>query len=124
MSEDPQNVTVTHDPAAGTKVVRVSGDIDHENSPRLADALRVPDRAPVSRTVVDLSCLRFADSSVLHVLLQAQRAHLARGALMVVAGPLSDTVRRLFDVTGTAGYFIRTDDVHAALDLPVRPGER
>ncbi|MFF2364447.1 STAS domain-containing protein [Streptomyces sp. NPDC058122] len=110
--------TVTRGAAQDAFVVRVGGDIDHESAFRLEEALSLADRTGPERTVVDLSGTDFADSSILHVLLEAQRAHRARSTLMVVCGPFSDIVRRLFDVTGTEGFFVLADSVAAALELP------
>ncbi|MFD8738758.1 STAS domain-containing protein [Streptomyces sp. NPDC059618] len=115
---DRPEATVTRRTARQAVVVRVGGDIDHASAFRLEEALSLADRAGPERTVVDLSGTGFADSSILHVLLEAQRAHRARGTLMVVCGPFGDVVRRLFDVTGTEGYFVLADSVGAALDLP------
>ncbi|MET7982044.1 MULTISPECIES: STAS domain-containing protein [unclassified Streptomyces] len=117
MSDGPE-ATVTHGTVGDAFVVRVGGDIDHESAFRLEEALSLSHRAAPERTVVDLSGTGFADSSILHVLLEAQRAHRARGTLMVVCGPFGDTVRRLFDVTGTEGFFVLADSVGAALELP------
>ncbi|MEV6197215.1 STAS domain-containing protein [Streptomyces sp. NPDC051920] len=115
---DGLEATVTHGAAEDAFVVRVGGDIDHASAFRLEEALSLADRAGPERTVVDLSGTDFADSSILHVLLEAQRAHRARGTLMVVCGPFSDIVRRLFDVTGTDAFFVLADSVGAALELP------
>ncbi|MFD9466551.1 STAS domain-containing protein [Streptomyces sp. NPDC060027] len=115
---DGLEATVTHGAAQDAFVVRVGGDIDHESAFQLEGALDQAQRAGSTRTVVDLSETAFADSSILHILLEAQRAHRARGTLMVVCGPLSDIVRRLFDVTGTEGFFVLADSVQAALELP------
>ncbi|MDF3301238.1 STAS domain-containing protein [Streptomyces tropicalis] len=99
-------------------VVQVGGDVDSESAPRLARALKAGLRAGTARSVVDLSGTTFADSAILHALLEAQRAHRARGLLMVVAGPFGDSVERLFGVTGTAGYFVLAEDVEAAMEVP------
>ena len=115
---DGLEATVTHGAAQDAFVVRVGGDIDHESAFQLEEALDQAQRSGSARTVVDLSETAFADSSILHILLEAQRAHRACGALMVVCGPFSDIVRRLFDVTGTEGFFVLTGSVQAALELP------
>ncbi|MFI0961193.1 STAS domain-containing protein [Streptomyces sp. NPDC021080] len=115
---DGAEATVTHGAARDAFVVRVGGDIDHESAFRLEEALGLAYRTGPERTVVDLSETGFADSSILHVLLEAQRAHRARGTLMVICGPFGDIVRRLFDVTGTGGFFVLADSVGAALELP------
>ncbi|MEU1042392.1 STAS domain-containing protein [Streptomyces sp. NPDC005551] len=116
---DELEATVTHGSAQDSFVVRVGGDIDYASASRLEDALDLAHRVGAPRAIVDLSGTDFADSSILHVLLAAQRAHRARGMLMVVAGPFSETVSRLFDVTGTAGFFVLADSVQAAMDLPL-----
>jgi anti-sigma B factor antagonist len=115
---DELEATVTHASAPDSFVVRVGGDIDHASASKLKEALDLAHRVDAPRAIVDLSGTDFADSSILHVLLAAQRAHRARGRLMIVSGPFSDTVRRLFDVTGTAGFFVLADDVQAAMALP------
>ncbi|MFI7277022.1 STAS domain-containing protein [Streptomyces sp. NPDC049879] len=110
--------------AGGVLVVRVLGEIDAESATGLEEALAVSGPAAARRTVrtvVDLSETDFADSRVLHVLLTAERAHRAAGGRMVVAGPFGETVRRLFEVTGTAGYFTLADTVEAALTELDRP---
>ncbi|MEW2062792.1 MULTISPECIES: STAS domain-containing protein [unclassified Streptomyces] len=63
--------------------------------------------AATSETRLDLSGLEFADSSLLHLLLDAQRVHRARDARLVLAGALQPVVERLFAVTGTTAFFVR-----------------
>ncbi|MEU1203593.1 STAS domain-containing protein [Streptomyces sp. NPDC005813] len=121
---DELQATVTHGAAQDAFVVRVGGDIDYESAPRLEEALGEAHRVGASRTVVDLSGVAFADSSVLHVLLEAQRAHRSRETAMLVCGPFSDIVRRLFEVTGTEDFFVLVDSVQAALALPDPATER
>ncbi|MFC4031109.1 STAS domain-containing protein [Streptomyces polygonati] len=97
-------------------VVRVQGDIGHEAAPELAAALTAAEEVEAARTVVDLRATAFADSSILHVLLEAQRRHRARQRRMVLAGPFSGSLARLFEVTGTAGFFVIACSMSAALD--------
>ncbi|MFF3653077.1 STAS domain-containing protein [Streptomyces sp. NPDC002181] len=106
-------VTTTTD--RGVAVVSLCGDIDEEHAPALARALAGTAVNGLVRTVVDLSRTRFADSSVLHALFDAQRAHRAAGEVLVLAGPLQAAVRRLFEVTGAASAFRMADSVEAAL---------
>ncbi|MFF7331174.1 STAS domain-containing protein [Streptomyces sp. NPDC090306] len=123
MSDERQAV-VTYHAEREAFVVRVGGDIDSESAPQLAQALDAAERAVSVRTVVDLSGTEFADSSVLHVLLAARQEHEERGALMVVAGPFNESIERLFDVTGTAGFFVLADSVAAAMEVPQAVTER
>lgn len=98
-------------------VVRATGALDSENVAALdAELAGAAELAGQSRTVVDLSGLEFADSSVLHVLLDAQRRHRANGRQLVVCGPLGPVVDRLFSVTGTTEFFALTADVDAAVN--------
>lgn len=99
----------------GVLIVRVRGGIGFDHAGELKRALTKARRRDTSRTVVDLSGLMFADSTLLHVLLGAQREHRAEGLPMVVAGPLSPTVRRLFEVTGTADFFTMAPSLDAAV---------
>ncbi|MEU8778121.1 STAS domain-containing protein [Streptomyces sp. NPDC048606] len=96
-------------------VISLRGEVDEDHAPRLAGALaQAASRGP-GRTVVDLSRTRFADSSVLHALLDAQRAHTAAGATLVLAGPFHTAVRRLFEVTGSASVFRMADSLETAM---------
>ncbi|AZS89242.1 STAS domain-containing protein [Streptomyces griseoviridis] len=116
--------TVTCDPEDDSVVVRVRGDIDAESAPLLKEALRTARRSPSVCTVVDLSATEFADSSILHVLLEEQETHRLAGRPMVVAGPFNESIERLFEVTGTTGYFVFTDDVTTATEAPRAVTER
>ncbi|MGW2224296.1 STAS domain-containing protein [Streptomyces formicae] len=98
-------------------VVTVSGSLDADNVGELEEALARACETPgaLSRTVLDLSALDFADSSVLHVLLESQRQHRSSGKRLVVCGPYRPVVHRLFDVTGTAAFFELAGDLDTAL---------
>ncbi|MFE9796055.1 STAS domain-containing protein [Streptomyces goshikiensis] len=99
----------------GASVVRLRGDLGEESAPDLTQALAAAAAQGASRTVVDLSEAEFADSSVLHALLDARSAHGAAGVALVLAGPLQVAIRRLFEVTGTAAAFRITDSLETAL---------
>lgn len=116
--------TVTCHPERGGVVVRVRGDIDAESAPLLAAALRSARRSDSLRTVVDLSATEFADSSILHVLLEEREAHREAGRPMMVAGPFNESIERLFEVTGTIGFLVLTDDVATAMEAPRAVTER
>ncbi|MFE3628869.1 STAS domain-containing protein [Streptomyces goshikiensis] len=99
----------------GVSVVRLRGDLGEESVPDLAQALATAVAQGASRTVIDLSQAEFADSSVLHALLDARNAHGAAGVALVLAGPLQVAIRRLFEVTGSAPAFRMTDSLESAL---------
>ncbi|WP_369217865.1 STAS domain-containing protein [Streptomyces flavofungini] len=98
-------------------VVSVTGSLDadnvHDLEQELAGSAESEGRAEA--TVIDLSALEFADSSVLHALLAAQRRHKALGKRLVLCGPFRPVVHRLFDVTGTAEFFDMAEDIGTVL---------
>ncbi|MCX5411864.1 STAS domain-containing protein [Streptomyces sp. NBC_00059] len=115
MSADELHVVVetTDD---GVVVIRVRGSLDGwSGSSGLVEALEKAARSRGRLTVADLSRLEFADSTGLHALLNAQRRHTESGVRLVLAGPFGTGVRRLFEVSGTAGAFSFADTVDAAL---------
>ncbi|MFD3940849.1 STAS domain-containing protein [Streptomyces sp. NPDC058611] len=100
----------------GITVVRVHGDLDDGTTPALTRALTAAAAdSGCSRTVVDLSPVGFADSSALHALLAAHRAHTATGTTLVLAGPVQTGVSRLFEVTGTGPVFRWADSVRQGM---------
>ncbi|WP_322871679.1 STAS domain-containing protein [Streptomyces goshikiensis] len=99
----------------GASVVRLRGDLGEESVPDLAQAFAAAVAQGASRTVVDLSEAEFADSSVLHALLDARKAHRAAGVALILAGPLQVAIHRLFEVTGSAAAFRMTDSLESAL---------
>ncbi|MER7826295.1 STAS domain-containing protein [Streptomyces sp. NPDC096097] len=106
-------VTTTID--RGIALVSLRGEIDEDHAPTLARAFTQTAASGLALTVVDLSRMRFADSSVLHALFDAQRAHRAAGVALVLAGPLQAAVRRLFEVTGAAPAFRMADSLETAM---------
>ncbi|GGQ19479.1 hypothetical protein GCM10010215_50180 [Streptomyces virginiae] len=112
MGEEPVVTTTTERDAT---VISLRGEVDEDNAPSLADALAQAAADGLPRTVVDLSGTPFVDSSVLHALLDAQRAHADAGSVLVLAGPLHTAVRRLFEVTGAAAAFRMADSLATAM---------
>ncbi|MFE3518160.1 STAS domain-containing protein [Streptomyces sp. NPDC059166] len=100
----------------GVVLIRVRGSLDGwSGHSELVEALDGAAGRGGRLTVADLSRLEFADSTGLHVLLNAQRRHTATGVRLVLAGPLDTGLRRLFEVSGTLGAFTFADTVDAAL---------
>lgn len=110
MSDEPEVLTAV---AAGVRIVRVSGEFDFDTAEEFARALTpLPHDAPAG-TVLDLSQVTFADSSFLHVLLQAESQHRAAGIPLFLSQP-NPSVVRLLEVTDTARSFTLVDSVSAA----------
>jgi anti-anti-sigma factor len=93
-ADDAFSVTLTNE---GDLFVHVGffGDLDVVARPRAEAALRLAERQTEGTVVADLSGLRFADSTVVHVISAAVQR--MRGRLIVLRGPAQ--VQRLFDLT-------------------------
>ncbi|APU38569.1 MULTISPECIES: STAS domain-containing protein [unclassified Streptomyces] len=110
-----EEAVVTTTTTRDATVIRLRGEVDEDSAPSLVGALARAAACGLPRTVVDLSGTPFVDSSVLHALLDAQRAHADAGSVLVLAGPLHTAVRRLFEVTGTAAAFRTADSLATAM---------
>ncbi|MFH7597367.1 STAS domain-containing protein [Streptomyces racemochromogenes] len=87
-------------------VVTVTGELDMDTGPHLAeaaDAIDLPGRA----LALDLSAVTFVDSCGLHVLLALRRRATLAGATPALAH-LPDQALRLLDLTGTRRLFTLT----------------
>ena len=103
-------LSVESSTADGSYVLRVTGEIDRSNSDLLAVCMTEAEASRAPQIVVDLSRLRFMDSSGLRVLLgAAERGRVGGyGDRLSLVAP-SRGVRRVIELTGTAAY------------LPLRP---
>ncbi len=82
----------------GRTVIRIRGEIDMATCERLRDAIE-PFMAPEQSIVLELSEVRFMDSSMLNVLVQARGRLTADGGSLVLRNP-SQAARRLLSVAG------------------------
>ncbi|MEU1125144.1 STAS domain-containing protein [Streptomyces sp. NPDC005899] len=99
----------------GTRIIVCTGELDVNGEPLLRQALDTALRDGVARTVVDLSGVSFADSSMLNTLVRAHtRQH------MILAGPLTRQVARLLQVSGTDQLFTIAADGAVPTDRPTR----
>lgn len=96
-------------------VLEVVGEIDADTVEALEEGMDRAWEASAPVTVVDLSRIRFADSSLLNLLLEAQARYTAAGRRLAVAGPFHDAVRRLFDITGTAAHLPLAENARTAV---------
>jgi stage II sporulation protein AA (anti-sigma F factor antagonist) len=101
---DEATFSLAEDPGGdGERVIRLRGELDIESAPDLERVL-LRSRPAGQRVVVDLTELKFMDSTGLRVLLRA-RAAADEGRWEINLRNVPPTIRRLFDMTG----------VHAAL---------
>ncbi|GAA2974815.1 STAS domain-containing protein [Streptomyces enissocaesilis] len=84
----------------GRRVIVCEGEFDMGSQAALRQALETAHDDGITRTVVDLAGVSFADSSMLNTLIQAhRRQHL------VLAGPLTPQVSRLLEISGAYALF-------------------
>ncbi len=103
-------------PVDGVWLVRVGGEFDLDSTGGLAEALDPAPHHAARGVVLDLSLVDFADSTFLHVLLEARKRFAAAALPFVLVRPHRH-VRRLLDLTDTARAFTVAGDVPAAIAL-------
>jgi len=87
-------------------VIHVRGEIDMATCERLRDAIE-PHLGPRQTIVLDLSGVRFMDSSCLHVLLQARGTLTADGGSLVLRNP--SRAAHLLLTTARVQHLLQTD---------------
>ena len=83
----------------GHVVVAVAGELDAVTVPQFRDELMQQVPAARRRVVVDLSGLRFMDTSAIHVLVSVNNRVMAGGGLLVLAGA-QPVVARVLSLAG------------------------
>ena len=94
----------------GRIVVHVRGEIDIATAGRLRDVIE-PHLGPEQRIVLDLSGVRFADSSLLALLVQARGRLTADGGSLVLRNP-SAAAHKLLTVAQAGGLIDADIEVH------------
>ncbi|MDJ0382773.1 STAS domain-containing protein [Streptomyces sp. G-G2] len=100
------------------RVVVMSGEFDMDNVDELRTALD-PAAVGVSRFVLDVTGVTFADSTALNIMLKPVRA-----LPVVLAGTIPARLARLLQVTGADGVFAAAPTVAAAKVVPLPPRGR
>ncbi|GAA3494760.1 STAS domain-containing protein [Streptomyces prasinosporus] len=101
-------ITASHTPAG--PALEVVGDLDYTNARRLRHAAQETDLSPGRFLVVDLSELRFCDSSGITALIAVRNHAVAAGTEVVLVAVPANT-RRLLHMTGLDQVFDIRDDV-------------
>lgn len=92
----PLDITVTDDGLA------LAGELDAHTAPLLAEAIAAAD---ADRLSIDMSQVRFVDSSGLRVLIEAHQSALAQDRTVCLTNP-SPTVTRLLQISGIDDYLV------------------
>lgn len=105
----PEPFRLELEPRGSTTVVAAHGDVDLATAEELRTTVLDVIRQGSRRVVLDLRQVSFIDSTGLRALLHARtEAAEADVEFALIQGP--EAVRRLFDVTGTAGIFHFIDE--------------
>jgi anti-sigma B factor antagonist len=105
MSDHEPTISVESARTTDAVEIVVTGEVDSSNCAGLQDELvRLSEAPGDTLCTVDLVGVSFMDSSGLRALLLGQRAMTDAGKTMVIVG-VSDSVRRLFEITGLLERF-------------------
>ena len=97
----------------GTLVIRLQGELDLYNADAVREALFACCAEQPQRLVVDLSDVKFVDSTALAVLIEAS-SRLAEGNGLVLAAPGRET-RRALEISGLDRHFSVVESLEAAV---------
>lgn len=98
----------------GVHVIGLTGELDLATADRLQDALDEASARPGARVCLDLSALRFLDSSGLAAIIRAHTAigeHDGHLVVVCVDGP----IRRVFETTGLTELLVLSSSRASAL---------
>jgi anti-sigma B factor antagonist len=99
----------------GTTVVAVAGELDLASAPNLKWTLNDSIAKGATRIVLDMSPVKFIDSTALGVLVGIHR-HLQPGSRLAIAGADSDAdVLNIFELTGLDSTFAMFSTIDEAL---------
>ena len=98
----------------GAVLVRLGGELDVYNAGVVRDALMDAAGGTPERLVIDLSHVRFVDSTLLGVLVEARTRVVNRRAFLLAAPGME--VRRALEVSGLDRHFEVHESVDSALD--------
>jgi anti-sigma B factor antagonist len=111
----PDAYTVRRGAAPDGVVVEVDGELDLGAAPALDRHLGAAREERPRAVVLDMTAVRFVDSSALRALLRARQAMADDGVALVLAG-VAPQVERLFELTGTDGLLPMAPRVADALE--------
>ncbi|MEV7969532.1 STAS domain-containing protein [Sphaerisporangium sp. NPDC088356] len=106
-------VTLQRHPA-GPLLLVLSGDLDHHTTPRLRAALDELSFGPGPGLVIDLSAMKFCDSTGIAALVAAHQRAQDAGTVLVLAG-LDPDIARIFYIMGLDRLFSFYDTVEKAV---------
>jgi len=110
LRKDP---VLTVETVGDARVVKLGGELDLYNAPKVREALGQASKDSPQRIVVDLSEVEFIDSTALGVLIEA-RTKLNNRRAFLLAAPGLET-RRALEISGLDRHFTVHESVSEAL---------
>ncbi|MGW2254203.1 STAS domain-containing protein [Kitasatospora sp. NPDC001660] len=101
------------------QILRLDGEVDHDQRTDLEDALRRAIKNGEPRLIIDLAGVSFCDSTGLNALLAARLDATANSVRLILVAP-PPQLRRLLEITGADEVFTIRYNVQAALTEPTR----
>ncbi|MCX5583293.1 STAS domain-containing protein [Streptomyces erythrochromogenes] len=106
-------LTITIREAGPGPVLEIAGDLDYDQAPRLRQAVTTLSLGPGQRLVLDLSRIRFCDSSGITALIVARNHAVAAQADIVLAAVPDNTIR-ILRIVGLDRVFTIHPDLDSA----------
>ncbi|WP_327738965.1 STAS domain-containing protein [Streptomyces nojiriensis] len=106
-------LTITARDASTGPVLEIAGDLDYDQAPRLRQAVTELSLEPGQRLVLDLSRIRFCDSSGITALIVARNHAVAAQADIALAAVPDNTIR-ILRIVGLDRVFTIHPDVGTA----------
>ncbi|MET9695191.1 STAS domain-containing protein [Streptomyces sp. NPDC006514] len=106
-------LTITARDATTGPVLEIAGDLDYDHAPRLRQAVTALSLEPGQRLVLDLSRIRFCDSSGITALIVARNHAVAAQAEIALAAVPDNTIR-ILRIVGLDRVFTIHADVDTA----------
>lgn len=113
MTASVQLTQISADPATGTCVLALTGELDYINAAHLRTDMESALPPEHRFLVLDLSGLRFCDSTGIRQLLILRKLVLERGGTIALAG-LTPRLERVFRMTGLSQAFALYPDAGQA----------
>jgi anti-sigma B factor antagonist len=113
MNAEPRNLEMRASHEAAGSIVELEGEVDLRTAPQLRIMLLdVLDRK-AARIILDLSGVRYIDSSGVGTIVELKRRAMQTDSKVVLVG-LQPRVRSLFEITRLDKFFIITDSLDEA----------
>jgi len=116
MSDQPKSLQVTTEREAGTAILHLSGEIDLHSSPALRDVFLSLLAEPPRRIILDLTQVRYIDSSGVGTIVELKRRASRSESRLVLVG-LQVRVRSIFEIAKLDRFFTITQTLDEARKL-------